>query len=84
MLFNIKEWATAQIETTSFELFLNRNEIQCCQTLFQNSDYKYMLFEWFFFGGKIKYLDFLDLMFKKDLGTIMNLWQHVFSKCTTP
>ena len=38
----------------------------------------------FFGGGKIKYLDFLDLMFKKDLGTIMNLWQHVFSKCTTP
>ena len=30
-----------------------------------------------FFGGKIKYLDFLDLMFKKDLGTIMNVWQHV-------
>ena len=31
----------------------------------------------FFGGGKIKYLDFLDLMFKKDLGTIMNVWQHV-------
>ena len=30
-----------------------------------------------FFWREDKISRFLDLMFKKDLGTIMNLWQHV-------
>ena len=30
-----------------------------------------------FFWREDKISRFLDLMFKKDLGTIMNVWQHV-------